>query len=235
VTGFKMKNQDDHLWLQAWRNQEIDFHQLSANKFLTKFWPKLNLASGSRIFIPLCGKSLDMIWFMEQGYKVIGVELSPVAVRAFFKENKLKHIKRKIGDFTVWENETISIFCGNYFSLSQENLGIIDIVYDRASLTALPEILRESYVEHLKLILPNETELFLLTTEDAEENETLKTSLGIAEEISALFSVNFDIYLTYVESVYEEDISPNKDLIRAEYKLYQLINKLCGKKQLHFI
>lgn len=222
-----MNNQDNHLWLQSWRDQNIKFHQLLANKLLTKFWPALNLAYGSRIFVPLCGKSLDMIWLAEQGHEVIGVELSPIAVRAFFKENKLKHVKRKVGEFILWENDKISILCGDYFLLDKEMLGKVDVVYDRASLTALPEEIRKPYINQLKLIIGTQTTIFLLTTEDAEEHETLKMSLGISEEIETLYSVNFNIDLAHVESIFEPDIeSANHEPIRTEYKLYQLTNKL---------
>ncbi|MDD5754757.1 MAG: hypothetical protein PHN45_08410 [Methylococcales bacterium] len=71
---------DNHLWLQFWRDQRVDFHQTVVNSLLIKFWSSLNLDYGSRVFVPLCGKSLDMIWLSQQGHEVIGVELSPVAV-----------------------------------------------------------------------------------------------------------------------------------------------------------
>lgn len=222
-----MTDQDNHLWLQTWRDQNIEFHQLLANKFLTKFWPTLNLVYGSRIFVPLCGKSLDMIWLAEQGHKIVGVELSPIAVRAFFKENKLKHVKRKVGKFTLWENDQISILCGDYFSLTKNELGKIDVVYDRASLTALPEEIRKPYISQLNVIVDKKASVFLLTTEDAEENETLKMSLGISKEIETLYSENYNILLTHVESVFENNTeSPNEDPVRTEYKLYQLTGKL---------
>lgn len=56
----------------------------------------LDLAQGSRVFVPLCGKSLDMIWLAQQGHEVIGVELSPVAVEDFFRENGLNPVQRRM-------------------------------------------------------------------------------------------------------------------------------------------
>ena len=222
-----MTSRDNHLWLQSWRDQQTDFHQEAVNPLLTRFWPSLKLPRGSRVFVPLCGKSLDMLWLAGQGYKVIGVELSPIAVRDFFRENGLRPSKRKMGEFTLWEAGAISILCGDYFSLNKSDLGAIDTVYDRAALTALPEDTRRLYVAHLKRIVPQTAEVFLLTIEDAEEDETLKQALGVGEEIKSLYEQDFDIGLAHVESVFEPDPeSPNQAPIRVEYKVYRLSNRV---------
>lgn len=221
-----MPSRDNVLWLQCWRDRQIAFHQQTINHFLTRFWPGLELALGSRVFVPLCGKSLDMIWLAEQGHQVIGVELSPIAVAAFFSENDLKPNRRRIGQFTRWQHGRISILCGDYFALKPADLGEIDTVYDRAALTALPEDIRRQYVSHLRKIVPETSQIFLLTTEDAAENETLSESLEVGEEIKALYSQNFRIDLTHIESIFELDPdAPDRPAERAEYKLYRLSNR----------
>jgi len=226
-------DRDNHLWLQLWRDRQIDFHQEKVNKYLTTFWPTLDLTQGSRVFVPLCGKSLDMTWLAKQGYEVVGVELSPVAVKAFFHENRLKPVKRRVGKFTVWEHGRISILCGDYFSLKKKDLGTIDTVYDRAALTALPEDIRRLYVAHLRAIVSDSAEVFLLTTEDAAENESLSQALGVGEEIKTLFAENFAIDLAHVESAFEQDPeSPNQNLQRVEYKLYRLSSRPAQNKPL---
>ncbi|AEG02214.1 thiopurine S-methyltransferase [Methylomonas methanica] len=221
-----MQSRDNVLWLQCWRDRQIDFHQQTINEFLPRFWPRLDLASGSRVFVPLCGKSLDMIWLAEQGHQVIGVELSPIAVADFFRENGLKPNRRRVNQFTLWQHGRISILCGDYFALKPADLGEIETVYDRAALTALPEDIRKQYVSHLCKIVPDTSEIFLLTTEDAAENETLGESLEIGEEITALYSQNFRIDLTHIESIFELDPdSPDRPATRAECKLYRLSNR----------
>lgn len=218
-----MTNRDNHLWLQSWRNQQTDFHQETVNPLLTRFWPGLGLAQGSRVFVPLCGKSLDMIWFARQGYKVIGVELSPIAILDFFRQNGLRPVKRREGNFTLWEHGRIKILCGDYFSLSKEDLGQIDMVYDRAALTALPEEIHRPYVAQLRRIVPERVEVFLLTTEDAGEYESLEQALNVGDEIKTLYTEDFEIDLAHVESVYEPDPeSPGLAPRRVEYKLYRL-------------
>jgi thiopurine S-methyltransferase len=164
-----------------------------------------------------------MIWLANQGHEVIGVELSPVAVRAFFRENRMQPARRRAGKFTLWQHGRLSILCGDYFSLTKEDLGQIDTVYDRAALTALPEDIRGLYVAHLSMILPETTKVFLLTTEDAEEIETPGQAFGVAEEIKTLFSEGFEIDLAHVESVFEVDpVSPDQPPERTEYKVYRL-------------
>ena len=221
-----MISPDNSLWLQFWRDQRSDFHQDAVNPLLIKFWPELDLAAGSRIFVPLCGKSLDMIWLLEQGHEVVGVELSPVAVQAFFQENRLKPRRKKRGKFTEWQHGKLSILCGDYFSLTPAHLGAIDTVYDRAALTALPETIRADYVGHLRQIIPDSSRIFLLTTEDAEDNQTRSQAFGVADEIATLYQQDFMIDLTHVDSELEPNHdTPGQQAKTTEYKVYVLRNK----------
>lgn len=222
-----MTSRDNSLWLRIWQQQDTDdFHQSSVNRFLPRFWPAINPDSQSRVFVPLCGKSLDMLWLAEQGHYVIGVELSPIAVRDFFRENRLPAKQRRIGNFTVWQHDKLSIICGDYFALKAADLGRIDTVYDRAALTALPEDLRKRYVAQLRKIVPPTADIFLLTTEDAEAHESPSQIFGVAEEIDALYAADFDVDLACVESVFESDPDmPEQAPARVEYKVYRLSAK----------
>ena len=218
-------DRDNHLWLKLWRDRQTDFHSEKVNKHLMAFWPRLNLVRGSRIFVPLCGKTLDMAWLAMQGHEVVGVELSPVAVKAFFRENKLKPTKRRIGKYTLWKHGRISILCGDYFSLKEADIGRIDTVYDRAALTALPEDIRVRYAAHMQQIVPK-ANIFLLTVEDIEREETLERGIFIDQEIISLFSSEFIIELAHVESDLGSGNEPaNPSATQTEYKVYQLSSK----------
>lgn len=221
--GAAESNRDNHLWLQSWSEQRTDFHQTVVNPLLGKFWSTLNLPYGSRVFVPLCGKSLDMIWLARQGHEVIGVELSPIAVNDFFRENGLQPVKCEVGQFTLWRHGNLSILCGDFFALKKDDLGVFDTVYDRAALTALPENVRALYVAQLSRLVPQSAKVFLLTIEDAAADATLIQAMGIDEEIGKLYADGFDIDLAYAESVFEPDAeSVDQALIRAEYKVYRL-------------
>ena len=222
-----MTGRDNQLWLRLWRERRTDFHQQAVNPLLSRFWPSLGLAPGSRVFVPLCGKSLDMLWLVEQGHEVIGVELSPLAVKAFFRENHLQPVKRRQGPFTLWQHGCLAILCGDYFALTQADLGQIDSVYDRAALTALPEDLRRRYVAQLHLLLPATSSVFLLTIEDAAEHASLQQALGVDPELQALYAADFDIDLAHVESLFETDPqAPDQPPKRAEYKVYRLAGRV---------
>lgn len=219
-----MNSRDNPLWLQLWRDELTDFHQQTVNPLLTRFWPQLEYKKGSRVFVPLCGKSLDMIWLAEQGHEVIGIELSPIAIEGFFEENNLPAVKHSVGQFTLWKHENISIFCGDYFSLHKTDLGSVDIVYDRAALTALPKDIRKPFIKQLRSIINKASQIFLLTIEDAEENTTLEEAMGIDKEVKILYSKFFNIKLTHVESVFEIDSElPDHPAKNVKYKVYQLL------------
>lgn len=77
-------------WLERWEQNQIGFHEKEINSHLQNFWDKLKIPTGSKIFVPLCGKSSDMLWLLSKGFQVFGVELSPLAVKNFFAENSLE-------------------------------------------------------------------------------------------------------------------------------------------------
>jgi len=115
------------------------------------------------IFVPLCGKSRDLLWLREQGYRVLGVELSAIAVQAFFTENGLTPTHFRSGKFDCCEANGIKILCGDFFDLGKDHMANVSAVYDRASLIALPTEMRKSYVRHLAGILPPATQILLIT------------------------------------------------------------------------
>ncbi len=152
-------------WHQRWEQNQIGFHSHEINPHLQRFWPTLAVNTGSRVFVPLCGKSNDMLWLLAQGYQVVGVELSPKAVNAFFADNNLHPTVRHQGDFLIHEIDGLQIICGDFFKLSPADVGHIDAVYDRAALVALPPDMRLNYVFHLASLLEPDQQILLLTFE----------------------------------------------------------------------
>ncbi len=73
-------------WHSRWQEKRIGFNQSAVNPLLINYFKQLNLPAGSLVFVPLCGKSIDMAWLAAQGYDVVGVELVETAVQAFFTE-----------------------------------------------------------------------------------------------------------------------------------------------------
>ena len=128
VQGADMKKD---FWLERWERKEIGFHQDEVNPYLREFWSQAGLARDRPVFVPLCGKSRDMLWLCEQGHTVLGVELSPIAVEAFFKENGLTPQRSSDGRFDRYEADSICILCGDFFDLNQTDMAQVGAVAQR--------------------------------------------------------------------------------------------------------
>lgn len=154
---------DKDFWLERWVRKETGFHQSDINSYLQQYWQELLPARGSEVFVPLCGKSRDMLWLRQQGHTVLGVELSAIAARTFFEEIGLtpQHVTGE--KFEYYEANGIRILCGDFFDLGKDDLAQVGAVYDRASLVALPPDMRERYARHLVSILPPATQILLIT------------------------------------------------------------------------
>jgi thiopurine S-methyltransferase len=156
---------DANFWQERWRNDQIAFHQHDFNPHLVKHWQELGADPGDRVFVPLCGKSRDMIWLAEQGHTVVGCEISEIAVESFFVEASLVPRRTSDGPFERWSAESIEILLGDFFSLSRELIGEFGAVYDRASLVAFPETMRPKYVQALAKLTTRGTSMLLITLE----------------------------------------------------------------------
>lgn len=136
-------------WHQKWQEGDIGFHQSEANLFLIKHFEKLNLAKGGRVFLPLCGKTRDLAWLLNCGHRVVGAELSELAINELFKDLEVEPKISRVGKLTHYSAKDIDIFVGDIFDVSAEVLGPVDAVYDRAALVAMPENMRHQYTSHL--------------------------------------------------------------------------------------
>ncbi|MEA3405030.1 MAG: thiopurine S-methyltransferase [Pseudomonadota bacterium] len=154
-----------NFWHGMWASGVVGFHQSDINEFLQNHWKQLNLAGDEAVLVPLCGKSLDMLWLQQQGHEVLGVELSQRALDEFLVENSISAKPVKHDQFCGYELEAMTLLCGDFFKLSAEDCSQIKAVYDRASIVALPPEMRKAYVEHLQIILPQGAKILMVTME----------------------------------------------------------------------
>ena len=136
-------------WNKKWKKNEIGFHESKPNPLLVSYFEKLKLVDGSRVFLPLCGKTLDISWLLSKGYRVAGAELSKLAIEQLFVDLGVEPVVTTLGNTARYSAENIDIFVGDIFELSSEIIGMVDAVYDRAALVALPEEMRKQYTKHL--------------------------------------------------------------------------------------
>jgi thiopurine S-methyltransferase len=148
-------------WHRVWEEGKIGFHEREANPILVRCLPMLELEAGSRVFVPLCGKTTAIGWLLTNGYRVAGAELSRVAVEELFAGLGMEPEVEAAGELTHFRGERIDIFCGDYFLLTGEVLGKVDAVYDRAALVALPAAMRGEYARHLMAITGRAPQLLI--------------------------------------------------------------------------
>jgi len=173
---------EPEFWLDRWREQRIGFHNDRVLPLLEKHWPSLALPRGARVFVPLAGKSLDMPWLAAQGHRVLGVELSPIAVAQFFQEHGLVPETRESRYGMHHRAGDIELICGDAFALDAQVLADCTGVYDRAALIALPEAMRIRYVRELQARLPRGCRGLLVTLEYPQhEKNGPPFSVGEAE------------------------------------------------------
>jgi thiopurine S-methyltransferase len=172
---------DPSFWLERWQRNEIGFHQNAPHKALARWWPRLGLPRGARVFVPLAGKSLDMIWLAAQGHDVVGIELAEEAVRAFATENG--------------PVERVDLRSGDLFALDAATLGPIQGVFDRGSLVALPPAMRRRYAAKLTELSPPGTRTLLVTMEYDQSQMSGPPHAVLEPEVEALFGATHRIEL----------------------------------------
>ena len=156
---------DSTFWLDKWQANEIGFHQTDIHPLLTAHWPRLDIPPGSRVLVPLCGKSRDMQWLARLGLRVIGFELSDVATADFFGEQALEPLVTPVGEFRRYSAKNITIFCGDFFA-ARPNLCLpCDAVYDRAALIALMPAQRKAYLQTLRSLCSPSASGLLISVE----------------------------------------------------------------------
>jgi thiopurine S-methyltransferase len=181
-------------WHQKWQKNEIGFHLPEANPLLRTHIPSLNLNQGSRVFLPLCGKTLDIAWLLAQGYRVVGAELSEIAIQALFKSLGVIPTITQLGEVTHYSALNLDMFVGDIFHLSPEMLGEVDAVYDRAALVALPADMRKAYAAHLIALTCVAPQLLICFEYDQALHAGPPFSIDV-DEVKQHYEVRYDLTL----------------------------------------
>jgi thiopurine S-methyltransferase len=199
---------NSEFWLKKWNKNEIAFHQETVNSKLIDFIQNRICIQPRLALVPLCGKTLDMLYLQQQGFEVWGVELSEKAIRDFLNENSLEQFRvdrwKSFKRFRC--SNGITLLCGDFFKLSKEDLSTKGPVlcFDRASLIALPAKQRRPYADHLKKILPPKSELFTIVIEYPQREMDGPPFSVTLEELKDLFSENFKIKKTHQVEIKKE-------------------------------
>ncbi|WP_278369195.1 thiopurine S-methyltransferase [Pseudoalteromonas lipolytica] len=151
-------------WHNRWENNEIGFHEGDVNRYLDQYFTNLSLQPGDTVFVPLCGKTHDIHFLLASGMKVVGAELSEIAIKQLFQELNLTPEITNHGTLTCYQGANLTVWVGDIFTLTPEQLGTVNAVYDRAALVALPLSMRVRYTQHI-LQLANKAQQLVVVFE----------------------------------------------------------------------
>lgn len=191
-------------WLERWQKNEIAFHKAEHNELLLEFWARLGLPADAAVFVPMCGKSLDMRWFETRGHPVLGVELAQIAVETFFAEGGETAAQSVVDRFVRYRGAGTEIYQGDFFDLTAPLLAGVQGLFDRGALVALPPDMRFRYVDHLLRIIPDGTRILLITFEYDQQLVTGPPHAVLPEEVEALYGNRCEIEL--LESIVTSDL-----------------------------
>lgn len=210
-------------WQKRWEFNQIGFHQPQVNPYLLRYWAALGLAQRSRVLVPLCGKSLDLVWLAGQGHQVLGIELSEKAVEDFFHEQQLTpHITER-GAFKVYQAGPIALWCGDFFALSAADVADCVALYDRAALIALPPNMREQYAGHLKRIVPKDSLGLLITLDYDQPQKDGPPFAVLDDEVQRLFGATWQLKILESRDVLGESWKfVESGVTRLEERVYRV-------------
>ncbi len=177
---------DPEFWHSKWASNQIGFHLEDVNPLLIDHWHAVEPQREDKVFVPLCGKSEDLIWLAQKHDEVHGVELSTIAVRSFFAEHFYTPMVVQVNsNHELYQFDELSIYTGDIFTAPVETY---DIVYDRAAMVALPHDMRKEYADRLKSLL-NPGGRILLVALDYEQHEMAGPPFSVPKsEIEQLFA-----------------------------------------------
>nr|WP_317200524.1 thiopurine S-methyltransferase [uncultured Psychrobacter sp.] len=186
-------------WQARWGQGRIGFHKSEVNPLLLKYFTALKLKKGSRVLVPLSGKSLDMTWLAQQGYEVVGIELVESAVQAFFAEQNISPTVHQHADNSAIKyyqgklaNQMITLWVADIFALTADDIGHINAVYDRAALIAMPADMRPKYSEQIRQMSANATQLLITLYYDQNQKNGPPFSVS-REQVQQYYSNDYHI------------------------------------------
>lgn len=187
-------------WHTRWERGEIGFHESEANPMMTGNITHLNLKKGHKVLVPLCGKTRDISWLLTQGYRVVGVELSEMAVIELFEELEIKPDVMRTGLLDRYSSESLDVWVGDFFNLEPIALGSVDGIYDRGAFVALPFDTRRRYAAHLAKISQQAKQLLVCYEYDQAVMDGPPFSIA-SREIHDCYSDCYQLTEVYRERV----------------------------------
>lgn len=211
-------------WHSKWSRRDIGFHTGDANPLLVRYWGCLQQAGsqrqGSRVLLPLCGKTRDIAWLLAQGVHVVGVELVETAVQELFDELGIRADVQQSGAHKCYsaqlpsqqtgaqlgkqtDSVKLEVLVGDFFALTPQQVqqgGSVDAVYDRAAMVALPPAMREQYAQQLMRLSGHAPQL--LITYDYDQRVMAGPPFAVAgEEVAQHYAAQYTVQVLETAAV----------------------------------
>jgi len=213
-----------NLWESRWQEDRIGFHLKEVNPYLMRFSDQLLHQNPGRVFVPLCGKTLDLCWLTTKTKKVIGVELVSKAVQNFFAENNIDYLLQQDETLQKFSSKSIDIYLGDFFDLNPEQTSSFKAIYERASIVAIEKPERREYVDHLISFLDPAGRILLITLE-YNQNQMEGPPYSVpAEEIESLFAPLGSLKLLETCDILDDRFR-NKGLTRLLEHVFLIVKK----------
>ena len=179
-------------WESRWSEGRVAFHQPDVSPLLARHAGRVFGDPGpARVLVPLCGKSLDMVFLAERGAEVVGVEYVERAVQEFFAERGLA--PKVVGDPPEFRSGPFTLLVDDIFEVGVDRTGPIDAVLDRAALIALDAATRPHYAAHLAALLGPGAGVLLITL-DYDQRRMDGPPFAVShDEVRRLFSADFTV------------------------------------------
>lgn len=185
-------------WSHRWTLEDTPWHQPKVHPFLEGEARRvLGHRNNAVVLVPLCGKALELKWFYDLGHRVVGVEYVEASARQFFSDSALAVEECKCPSLGCTVLQTpdgrLKIFCCSIFDLGRCTLSPVDVVWDRASLVAVPEDSRQTYARLLKSLLAPNSVYLLVTCVHLDSSYTgFPKSVG-DDEVYGLFGDTMNV------------------------------------------
>lgn len=217
---------EHEFWHHKWEIKQTGFHLEYVHPLLKRNLNVFSVADG--IFVPLCGKTLDIGYLLSFGHRIVGVELSELAVNELFQQLELTpNISTwcsGANEGKIYQADKLTIYVGDFFALQAKDLGDISVVYDRAALIALPKELRIKYCQHIQLITQQAPQL--LITLDYDQSIAGGPPFAVSsEEVEMLYSDAYTIDLLEEADILDEEPRFKAKGLTALYQRAYQLNK----------
>ncbi|CAK8674631.1 unnamed protein product [Clavelina lepadiformis] len=180
-------------WRNLWKNDQAWFHMSDAHPDMLKFQDQF-LRDNCRVYVPLCGKSVDLKYLADKGHEVVGCEFCETAILQFFEEQSIKYerYQHPTAPYEIFKatDKNITIYKGDFFALGSSIMGKVDAIWDRGSFVAIDPSRRREYADVIYDVINADGKYLLYSVE--YEGNISSTPYNVQEqEIDDIFGQKF--------------------------------------------